>query len=103
MPPCPPSARNRRVTRCAELDRLSAATLGDAGLRQRLRDAQALALERVGRDHIHFAETGDARRDRGEVVHVATEADIGKDLPAERLERIAEHLRVADSSISILI
>src|SRR5262249_8010354 len=38
----------------AELDRLPAATLGDASLRQRLRDAQALALGRIGRYHITF-------------------------------------------------
>src|SRR5262245_48564467 len=69
----------------AELDRLSSAALRDAGLGERLRDAQPLALERVGRNHVHLAETGDARCDRGEVVHVAAEADIGENLPAERL------------------
>ncbi len=60
-----------------------AAALGDAGLRERLGDLQALALERVGRDHVDLADAGDAGRDRGEVVDVAAEADVGQDLAAE--------------------
>src|SRR5207253_4740041 len=74
----------------AELDGLSAAALGHAGLRQRLRDAQPLAFQRVGRDDVDFAETRDASGDRGEVVHVAAEADIGKHLSAERFEGFTE-------------
>ena len=34
----------------AELDGIAAAALGDSGLRQRLRDLEALAFERVGRE-----------------------------------------------------
>src|SRR5262245_62785319 len=48
----------------AELDRLSSAALRDAGLGERLRAAQALALERVGRNHLHLDETVDAPHDR---------------------------------------
>ena len=70
----------------AELDRLSAAALGHAGVRQRLGDPQTLALERVGGDDVDLAEAGDARRDRREVVDVAAEADIGEDLAAELLK-----------------
>src|SRR6266851_4723000 len=78
-------------------------TWPNAGLRQRLGDAQPLALERVGGDDVRLAEARDARRNRGEVVHVATEADIGKDLPAEGLEGVAEDLCVADSGIGVLV
>ena len=87
----------------AELDRLPSAALRDAGLRERLRDAQPLPLERVGRDHIGLADARYSRGDRGEVVHVAAEADVGEDLPAERLERVAEDLGVADSGIGVFI
>ena len=87
----------------AELDRLSSPALRNASLGECLRDAQPLPLERVGRDHIHLAETGDASCDRGEVVHIATEADITQDFPAERLERVSEDLRITDARIGVFV
>ena len=81
----------------------AAAALGDAGLRQRLGDLQALAFERIGRDHVDLAEAGDAGRDRGEVVDVAAEADVGEHLAAELGEGLVEHLGVADAGIGVLV
>ena len=81
----------------------SAAALDDAGLRERLRDLQALAFQRVGRNDVGLAGARDARRDRGEIVHVAAEADVRNDLAAELLERVLEHLGVADAGIGVLV
>ena len=76
----------------ADLDRAAAAAFDDAGLRQRLGDLQALPFQRVGRDHVDLAEPGDARRDRGEVVDVAAEADVREHFAAELDEGLLEHL-----------
>src|SRR5215472_13678583 len=72
----------------AELDRLPAATLRDAGLGECLGDAQPLALERVGWNHVHLAKTGAARCDRGEVVHVAATSSMAISSTARHLPQI---------------
>ncbi len=47
----------------AQLDRLTAAAFGYAGLCERLRNLQSLAFERIRRDHVDLAYPGDPRRD----------------------------------------
>ena len=86
----------RRRIGCA-----ATAALCNAGLRQRLGDLEALPFQGIGRDHVDLTEPGDTRRDRGEVINVAAEADFLQDFAAVLDEVLLENLCVTDAGIGV--
>src|SRR5262249_7610729 len=88
---------------CAQLDCFTAATFNDASLCQRLGDLQALAFQRVSRNHIDAAESSNTRGNCREVVHVAPETDVLKDLATQLFEGVGKYLGVADTGVGVLM
>jgi hypothetical protein len=75
----------------------------DPGLRQCLRDLQALSFERIGRDHIDPSEASDAGGNGGEVVYFTAKTDFSDDLAAPPGEGLVEYLGVADARVGVFI
>src|SRR5215475_3620574 len=87
----------------AELDRRAIAALHNPGLRQRLRDLQALPFKRIRRDHVDLSEASDAGGNRSEVVHLTAKPDVSDDLAPKLREGLVEYLGVADARIGVFV